>query len=59
MLWLDFVVKFKTVLVRNVFPDMLKFALSLLPVPLTNVYVNVSAASISVVVKVPTLVLTG
>ena len=37
-------------------PEILKLALSVEPVPLTNVYVNVSPASMSVALNVATLV---
>ena len=40
----------------KVVPVIAKLALSVSPVPLTNVYVNVSPASISVALKVATLV---
>ena len=40
----------------SVVPVMVKLALSVEPVPLTNVYVCVSPASISVLLSVPTVV---
>ena len=48
--------KSNTAAVVNVLPVFAKLALSVSPVPLTNVYVNVSPASASVVLKEATVV---